>query len=911
MSELQGFFQSEKKKVKKKVNAKKISGCESCGAYHNCSSPKMAYTGNGDKGILIVGNPVTKREDSNGVPFTDMSSSYLREELSNIGIDMERDCYLVNSVQCYAKKVTNAMTEGCRYRLDKVIKELKPKKILLLGEQATDMFLYDRIQKSRIGRGNPERFYGMSAPDQHYKCWVHADYHPSFVLSALRERKQMMKKWGTFREREGKNLWHHPQLIKDDNFRIRSLYFRKYLKTILHDMQFMDEDYSGICSFVPTVEEAIGVMKSMMRSEWVFMDFETTALLPYKSDSEILCVSMSDGTVSYSFPFFMGNKKFRRMFKAIMTDPEISTGIANYGFEDMWCREKLGFTITNCMWDTVLAAHIITPTISKNTNLKVNAYKVDGVLGYDAEVEPYIKGRVEKDPYSLNRLKELKLQIVGMYNAEDSIHTAKVAFYQMAIIENNSKLNSIFQLYMRAQEMYSDMSFNGIRVDEEKLIKNEMELERKLVTLEYKLKNSKEVKKWYAIHPQQTFNFNSNAQLSELFFDILGFTTGKKTGGGSMSIDKDVLEELSSKSELAKILCEYKKIFKLKNTDLAGIKRYMHNGRIHPFIGVAVASTGRSNSSSPNLQNLAGEEYALDMIRGCLMAEEGQEFLAYDYKSLEVYSSIGISKDKMMIKELEDPNEDSHTLMTQKFFGEDLFEAGKFIIEARDGRSDHTKDEIKAFIKSDMRQHIKSANFALQYGGSANRIYTTLFEEKFKTYHMAWFRKIGYETEKDLRELCKEVHTYYWERYGMLKEYIDGLWQKYLTQGYIYSKFGFRVNGINSKTFIGNFNSQGSGFVLALLGNLKLWKTLKEKKLKSSMKLTVHDSTEFSVDPEEFFDGDLEEDIHYSMEDYVNKKVRWLELPLSVDAEYYDRNWGTECERKTWEERYEKILPQM
>ena len=60
------------------------------------------------------------------------------------------------------------------------------------------------------------------------------------------------------------------------------------------------------------------------------------------------------------------------------------------------------------------------------------------------------------------------------------------------------------------------------------------------------------------------------------------------------------------------------------------------------------------------------------MIRTCFLAEEGEEFLALDYKSLEVYISIGISKDQMKRKELEDPNEDSHTKMTQQFFGEDL-----------------------------------------------------------------------------------------------------------------------------------------------------------------------------------------------------------------------------------------------
>jgi uracil-DNA glycosylase family 4 len=902
---MQGFFEVEKVKPKKKKNTKRISGCESCKAYQTCKSPKLGVQGHGDKKILLIGDPVTKREDKTGRVFSDMSSAYLKEELRSIGIDMERDTWMLNSIQCHSEQTSPSMLQGCRRKLDEAIRELQPKKILLLGGMACDMFLGNRIEKSRIGMGNPERWYGMSAPDQEYGCWVHATYHPKFVLNALSERKRLMKKWGSYREQADTVLWKQPRLVEDDNFRIRSLYFKKYLKTIIHSKQFIKEDYTSYCSFVPTVEEAISLMVSMKRhAKYLFMDFETNCLLPYRDDSELYTVSLFEGTCSYSFPFFSDNKRFVRMFKKLMTDPDIRVGIANYGFEDMWTREKLGFTITNCYWDTVLASHILRPTIDSANNLKVNAYLVSGDLGYDAETDGYLKGVVDKDPYSLNRIKELPIKTVGIYNALDSYHTGKVAFHQMLEIEHNNRLNYIFRLYMEAQEMYSEFTADGIRIDEDRLIKNEIELEEKLVVLEYKMKHCDEVSKWYDTYPNEEFNFNSNEQLSKLFFGILGFDTAKKTSSGNRSIDKDVIEELSHTSEFAKFLAEYKKIFKLKNTELKGIKAYVHNSRIHPFIGVARASTGRSNSSSPNLQNLSGDEYALQIIRSCFLPDEGHEWIVYDYKSLEVYSSIGISKDKMMIKELEDPDEDSHTLMTQKFFGVDLEEAGRYILEYRDGHSNHSAEEVKHFIKAEMRQNVKSVNFCFQYGGSANRAYITLFEESLKDYHMAWFEHKGYTTVDALKGLCKDVHTYYWERYKMLKTYVDNLWEEYLTKGYVYSKFGFRVNGINSKTFIGNFNSQGSGFVLALLGNLKLWKTMKDKKYKSKMKLTVHDSTEFSIDPDEYFDGGMEQDIHKSLEGYVNRKVRWLALPLSVDPEYFDGSWGKECDRETLEKRH-------
>lgn len=68
----------------------------------------------------------------------------------------------------------------------------------------------------------------------------------------------------------------------------------------------------------------------------------------------------------------------------------------------------------------------------------------------------------------------------------------------------------------------------------------------------------------------------------------------------------------------------------------------------------------------------------------------------------------------------------------------------------------------------------------------------------------------------------------------------------------------------------------------------------------------MHDSVEISVDPYEFFDSGLEEDISNSLENYVNKRLRWLELPLTATPEFYDHNWGTECKREVLENRYRK-----
>jgi uracil-DNA glycosylase family 4 len=902
---IEGFLPKEKKIVKKRVNKKKVIGCTSCAAYKHCSHGQMAYSGDGDKGILIIGDVVSKKEDGNGKPFSDICAAYLREELSNIGISLERDCWAINVVQCYSPKITSQMMEACWQRTEKVIKELNPRVILLLGDRAIDRFLQERIQKSRLGSWNVERWMGHLIPDQQYECWVVADYHPKFVLQALTERKKILKKYNNYRENKNKTLWHHPQLITDDNFRIRSLYFKKFLKGVLVQKEFRKVDYSKQCEYIDNVEEAIGVMRVLQKEKLLAWDLETTTLAPYGDKSEITHISFSNGEFSYSFPFFKENKTFIRVLKNLLLDEEIKIIIANAQFEENWMRFHGGFSIIeNCYFDTVLAAHILRPTISANTSLKVNTYIYTGVLGYDAGVDDYLKGSEEKNPYSSNRIKELDPKLVGIYNAFDSLFTAIVAQEQMREIESNRRLNNVFKIYMRGQVVFADMSYQGFVVDEEQLLKNERELEQKLTKIEYSLENTPEVKEWYKEHTE-TFNFRSNDHLSTLFFDILGYSTGKQTASGSMSIDKDVLEEFSKTSKLAELLCEYKMLYKLKNTDLKGLKNNTYGGKIHPFYGLSQASTGRSNSSRMNFQNLNNSNpYAIKIVRSCLKGHGEHEILMFDVHALEIFGGLSHHHDPNMEAELLDSSIDAHTMMAQKVFGDNLEEVAIFCLMEKDKNLNPTEEDIKHFIKDELRKPCKNISFALAYGGSANRVFQTLWNENLRSYHKSWFKHINLGTEEKFREHSKQIFEYYWERYKVFGEWRNRIWEEYLVKGYIYNKFGFRLNGINSKTFITNAKVQGSSYLICLLANIKLWEVLKEKNYESFLVGAIHDSLTLSYNVKEAFEGDLIVDIKKCMEDYVNKKVRWLKLPISVAGEWFLDSWANEVEEEDVRKKY-------
>jgi hypothetical protein len=104
-------------------------------------------------------------------------------------------------------------------------------------------------------------------------------------------------------------------------------------------------------------------------------------------------------------------------------------------FEWTWTLNKLNIEITDFCWDTMLAAHVIDnrPYI---TSIKFLAYIYFGVIDYNSEIEPYLKGVDEKNANSMNRILELTKTEAGRtklltYCGMDSIFEYRAAMKQM------------------------------------------------------------------------------------------------------------------------------------------------------------------------------------------------------------------------------------------------------------------------------------------------------------------------------------------------------------------------------------------------------------------------------------------------------------------------------------------------
>jgi DNA polymerase-1 len=164
----------------------------------------------------------------------------------------------------------------------------------------------------------------------------------------------------------------------------------------------------------------------------------------------------------------------------------------------------------------------------------------------------------------------------------------------------------------------------------------------------------------------------------------------------SRSTDAEALEKISH--PIAARVLRYRELYKLKNTYVDALPRYVREGRIHTTYGQAVAATGRLSSNDPNLQNIPIRTDDGKQIRECFVARPGHVLLSCDYSQIELrvlahYCETG-------------------PLVESYLHGEDIHR--------------RTASEVfnvqPALVTGEMRRAAKAINFGIVYGMGAFRL---------------------------------------------------------------------------------------------------------------------------------------------------------------------------------------------
>jgi DNA polymerase I len=343
----------------------------------------------------------------------------------------------------------------------------------------------------------------------------------------------------------------------------------------------------------------------------------------------------------------------------------------------------------------------------------------------------------------------------------------------------------------------------------------------------------------------QEFNIGSPKQLGEILFDKLNLPAPKKGKAGNYETNSDVLEPLAQEGHvITQHVLAWRQYSKLISTYVEGLKQEINpkTNRVHTSYGMTIASTGRLNSSNPNLQNIPTRTEEGRQIRRAFKAAPGHKLVSFDYSQIE----LRLLAELAYIKELRDAfknKEDIHKLTASQIFHIPLDE-----------------------VTSDVRRKAKAINFGIIYGISA------------------------FGLAKQLGCPNKEADSYiksYFERYPGIQAYMEQTKEFCRQHGFVKTLMGRKcfIPDINAKNgAIRSFSEraainaplQGSNADIIKLAMVKIHHFLLEKYPDTSMLLQVHDELIFEIPDKDV--ETLKPIIRNMMENIVP-----LSVPLIVD----------------------------
>ena len=507
-------------------------------------------------------------------------------------------------------------------------------------------------------------------------------------------------------------------------------------------------------------------------------------------------------------------KKFDEIIKIFFENDKIAKISNDLKFEIKILNTKK-ITILGDIFDIKLAHYLINPDISHDLiNLSNN----------------YLNVSVNK------KFEELK-------DYEVSCLTYKLKNLLKSDLERFNQTKLYNEIEIPLLKTLAKMEIEGINLDVKFLKKLS---ERTTIELEDITKEIYEL-------AGEEFNISSPKQLGEVLFDKMKIISNpKKTKTGQYSTSEEVLNELSSKSDLVKLVLKFRSISKLLNTYINSLPKQLDKStnRIHTEYVQTVASTGRLSSINPNLQNIPIRTNRGREVRKAFIARNKDYFLmAADYSQIELRIIASLSNEENMMNAFKN-KEDIHASTASAVFNVPINKVSK-----------------------EQRSNAKVVNFGIIYGVSA----------------------FGLSNQTNLnRTESKELIEKYFEKYPKLKQYINNQISFARNNGYVETVLGRRryLKDINSQNSVVrgaaernaiNAPVQGSAADIIKIAMINIQKKLSKGNYKSKMLLQIHDELVFDV-----FKPELNEMIELTKNEM--EKAFEINVPLTVDLNY-GLNW--------------------
>jgi len=612
---------------------------------------------------------------------------------------------------------------------------------------------------------------------------------------------------------------------------------------------------------------------------------------PMHPDNRAVMFGMSSGSASHTF---MDKDFFEIALKALL--PNSTFCGHNFSFDLLYLyREKPGLKEklqAHSIWDTQLAEYILSGQRTKFSSLDELSIKY-GLSLKDDKIKAYFQAGMGSD-----KIPRAELEPYLKQDVENTVTIAKLQY--KAAVEAGQLTLILAQ--MEALHATTEMMFNGLHIDKDKLDKYTVEvvdtyvecklnLDEMMLGLVDEIDSPKQWSQFFfggtkKIQVKEVVGLYKNGKTKTKLMDkelvikpALAYVpdpdkVSKKTG--HVSVDEAVLSDMLLHTVDPKIirivttLLKYRELSKQLSTYVQGLSKHLIGDYIHGKLNHTITVTGRLSSTNPNLQNISNNP-----IKKIFTSRYGGGLIVeVDFNQLEVVALAHVTRDSQLIKDISSGT-DIHSALYNQMFGRMP-----------------TKEERKPF---------KARTFQLIYGAGVKAISKQAgcsFDEAKK------FVDVFYDRYPQVGVW----HKAFADLVDMKAKYLvgeDGLKEKmrtYIHQTETGRKFAFKEYFSDSEwssrmynfspTELKNYPIQGlaTGDIVPLMLG-RIFRMFKDRK-GVKMVNTIHDSVMFDVDKDEVVEFIL--DIQEVFKDTDKYFLETFKVPLALKLNAgvsYGVNW--------------------
>jgi len=520
---------------------------------------------------------------------------------------------------------------------------------------------------------------------------------------------------------------------------------------------------SGDFKGIEDAEEAKQYLLEVLNSNVPYVSIDTEGTALYPRDGYVIGLSMSYKVRQgrYISLDVIGEEHIE-ILQQIINKYTIVFHNLKYDWKMLEYHLALKFNPDN-VHDTMVMHYVLDENAQHG--LKALALKHTDYGDYDKELEDFKKSYCNSHGMLLDDFTYdlIPFDIISKYACIDTAVTLELFLKFVEILKKNDKLLNLYKNILIPGTIFLHyMEEVGIPISVERMNAADKYLENAIIDAKRRLYEHNEIRVFEEVE-KVVFNPNSVIQLRKLLFDYVGLSpTGKLTGTGAISVDKDVLEELGDEHPIPKALLEIRKLTKIRNTYVVKILPELdRDNRIRTYFNLIFTTSGRLSSSGKfNAQQIVRDD---PIIKGCIKAPEGYKILSQDLQTGEMYYAAVLSGDVNLQKVFQSGG-DFHSTIAKMVF--DLPCA---------------VEDVKKLYPA-MRQSAKAISFGILYGSGPQKVSDTV--------SLATGEYYGIDRARD------DIDAYF-SKFSKLKQWLNNRKKFIETNGYTYSFFGRKRRLIN------------------------------------------------------------------------------------------------------------------